>query len=371
MVTDTVWDLPPHTAGKHKIIEEYLKLWLPILGSWHGNLVMVDGFTGPGEYSGGERGSPLIMLDTALDYCINRNRGRVLCVFVEENSKRYKHLEGLVSKYRTDDRRRMGDRVHIAMKYGRFVDEVGPVVDAIASNRGDSVPSFFMIDPFGIKGAPLDFIRRLLANSRSECLISFMWEPMLRHMNHPSFEPHMDDLFGCSAWRDHMTDKSLAKEPLHRLFEQRLRDVGAAYVLTFELWDGGVHVYTLFFATHGLKGCDVMKQVMWKVDGTGSYSFQASLPGQSSLPFIVSSGGLGDILRQKFGPDWVTLDDVIRFAQGDGTIYHSGQLKTQTLAPMERDGRLEEDRPTDVRRRAFTEGKRIKLRFSGMNLPGF
>ena len=59
---DTVWERDPHTEGKHLVLRHYLNAWLPILGSWNGRIVFLDGFAGPGEYKGGEDGSPIVAL---------------------------------------------------------------------------------------------------------------------------------------------------------------------------------------------------------------------------------------------------------------------------------------------------------------------
>ena len=60
------WDLLPHTAAKHAILHQYLGAWFPILGIGTAReLYYFDGFAGPGEYTRGEVGSPLIALDAA------------------------------------------------------------------------------------------------------------------------------------------------------------------------------------------------------------------------------------------------------------------------------------------------------------------
>jgi three-Cys-motif partner protein len=58
--TDTVWDLDPHTRGKHLVLRNYLNAWFPILSSLRQRVLFIDGFAGPGHYKGGEEGSPLI-----------------------------------------------------------------------------------------------------------------------------------------------------------------------------------------------------------------------------------------------------------------------------------------------------------------------
>lgn len=54
----TQWRLEPHTAAKHEILRRYMNAWFPILGSYHGRVVFLDGFAGPGIYADGEPGSP-------------------------------------------------------------------------------------------------------------------------------------------------------------------------------------------------------------------------------------------------------------------------------------------------------------------------
>jgi three-Cys-motif partner protein len=67
-VRETHWELLPHTQAKHEILRRYLEAWLPIMATWQGRIVFVDGFAGPGRYSGGEPGSPLIALHTLLEH---------------------------------------------------------------------------------------------------------------------------------------------------------------------------------------------------------------------------------------------------------------------------------------------------------------
>src|SRR5437868_3544213 len=59
---ETLWPLEPHTLGKHLVLRAYLDAWLPIMARWNGRILFIDGFAGPGEYSTGEDGSPIIAL---------------------------------------------------------------------------------------------------------------------------------------------------------------------------------------------------------------------------------------------------------------------------------------------------------------------
>ena len=55
----TLWPIEPHTRGKHMLLREYLNAWLPIMMGSNDRVLFIDAFAGPGEYEGGEDGSPV------------------------------------------------------------------------------------------------------------------------------------------------------------------------------------------------------------------------------------------------------------------------------------------------------------------------
>ena len=360
-VNEAVWTLEPHSKGKHDLLREYLPLWLQILGTWHGDLVLYDGFAGPGEYADGEEGSPIIMLHAAKDYSSQHPKGRVRCVFVDNERERVDHLKKLVD----GETRPAG--VDVSVLHGEFADEVTKTLRSIArhQNEGGSVPSFFMIDPFGIKGVPFSALSDLLSLDKSECLFTLMWDAILRFREHDNLEEYMLELFGDSDWRGRSGDS--LKEYVYSRFEQRLREAGAEYVRIFHLWKEGRHIYSLFFATKGLKGCDVMKQAIWKVDRTGSYTFRGAKSGQSRLDMPFAHSGLRDDLRAEFGSGWVSVEQAEEFVQGDRTMFHSGHLRKETLYPLEREGVIEVERPKGGK--GFPTDKGIRFRFRDVPKP--
>jgi len=72
-ISTTVWDLEPHTEAKHEILKRYLQAWFPIMSKWNGRILYIDGFAGPGEYSNGDPGSPLIAINTAIEHELKLN----------------------------------------------------------------------------------------------------------------------------------------------------------------------------------------------------------------------------------------------------------------------------------------------------------
>ena len=219
------WKLAPHSIGKHRLLSSYLKCWLPILGRWYGDLLIFDGFAGPGEYAGGEEGSPRIILDAASKFAANKPGRRVHCLFVELDRVRFAHLQTVI------DRTKVSENVKVQAVHGEFAEKVEPVLHSMAEWQDviRPVPSFFMIDPFGIKGVPFGFFRSLLSLDKSECLFSFMWESIERFSNTPEFAPHMKELMGNEDWARLSGDD--LKEFVYTRFEHRLREAGAQYVL--------------------------------------------------------------------------------------------------------------------------------------------
>src|SRR5579864_4268748 len=94
----TVWDLDEHTRGKHVVLRRYLEAWLPILGSRHDRIIFIDGFAGPGEYSKGEPGSPLIALEAFVSHPAAAHMAEVRFAFIETDPERAKHLEGVIAR---------------------------------------------------------------------------------------------------------------------------------------------------------------------------------------------------------------------------------------------------------------------------------
>ena len=360
MTRDILWDREDQTQGKHLILDTYLQGWFPILGNGNSRILFIDGFAGPGEYRDGGQGSPLVALE-----CIRRHRqaGRLanteaVCLFIEQDAARVAHLRALLAA-RGDD-----EKTKIHLWEGTFEDNVGETLDYLDEQKRRLAPAFVMIDPFGVKGIPMSLIERILANRRSECFISFMDEPMRRWHEHSAFEHHLDELFGTAEWRQCliMSTWEEKRDFLHALYNQQLKRHGAQYVVQCQLWNGNRHIYTIYFATGHEKGCDLMKQAMWKAVPDGSFQFRGHNQQQPVLfSPDVDTGLLATQLQEKFGDTPTPVETIERFVMTDETVFHTGHLRQKTLRPLEKQGRIAVDRPLGGR--GFANGKGITLRF--------
>jgi three-Cys-motif partner protein len=93
---ETRWTAEPHTLAKHLILRKYLGAWLPTLGFWRNRALFIDGFCGPGEYTGGEDGSPIIALKTLLEHpYFDRMKCQFVFIFIDEDADRIEYLQNV------------------------------------------------------------------------------------------------------------------------------------------------------------------------------------------------------------------------------------------------------------------------------------
>lgn len=195
----TVWSIEAHTRGKHRVLREYMKAWLPILGQTNGRVLFVDGFAGPGVYADGEEGSPIIALNTLTNHAArNRISANVLYLFIEERKDRASHLQMVLEQLAAE----IPPNCTYEVVTGRFDDTIQKVLTSFDENMAAVPPCFVMIDPFGVAGIPMSTIEQILTNSKSEVYVTVMYDPINRWKDHPYFERHLDESFGTQKWRD-------------------------------------------------------------------------------------------------------------------------------------------------------------------------
>ncbi len=275
------WELKPHTEAKHVILRKYLNAWLPKLTRWNGRVVIIDAFAGPGLYSNGEEGSPIIALRAFLEHSyMAMMNADVKYLFVEADEDRCDSLREVVERIETPK------NVHVSIRNEECEVALGRALDYIDEQESRLAPTFAFIDPFGVQ-VPLDMIRRLMAHPRCEVLITFMTGWLNRFLPTLEFEVHADRLYGCKDWRAALDMVGLDREQyLRTLYQRQLVEVVRAdYVRFFTMKNSrNMTSYDLFFATNHPAGIDAMKAAMWKVDQSGSFSFSdATDPNQLTL----------------------------------------------------------------------------------------
>ena len=245
-------------------------------------VMYVDGFAGPGRYSKGEDGSPIIALRIALHQPAHV-RARIRFVFVEERKDRADVLSEIIASLGLPDNFQLE-----LYDDESFETAFGKVLDSYKNAGLPLPPTFAFIDPFGWSDIQLSIVREILRHPSCEVLVNFMYEEINRFLNLPDQEKHFDAFFGTQEWREgrRLAEPRIRKRFLHDLYYRQLRDgVGAKYVRSFEMRNNRDRVdYYLFYATNSILGLSRMKDAMWKVDERGEFSFSdATDPNQAVL----------------------------------------------------------------------------------------
>ncbi len=358
----TLWNLEPHTVGKHLVLKNYMDAWLPIMGRWNGRVLFIDAFAGPGEYSGGESGSPIIALSALTEHgARQRMTNEFVYVFIEKDFQRSQYLRNLLSSMKP----KIPSNCTYHVINSTFDEALTHELDRIEEQRSNLAPALVMIDPFGVSETPMTTIARILANPKAEVYISFMYSFINRFLENPAFEPHLDELFGSKRWREaiDIRNPESRKRFIYGLYRDQLKSSGAKQVLHVEMYDDDRLVYAIFFGTQSLEGSDKMKEAIWKVDPSGNYTFRSGMDSQLHLgPTMVDYSPLKRALYEQFKSiTEVSIEAVVDFVKSDETDFHSGQLRTHALRPMEAGGTIEVIPGTRRRRNTYPSG--TKLRF--------
>ncbi len=354
-----LWPLDEHTLGKHLVLRSYLEAWLPIMSKYNQRLLIIDGFAGPGEYAGGEPGSPIIALDALIEHTYKGMiRQKVTFYFIEQDTKRCEHLDGLIKqKYPF-----LPDNIIVRIINGNFDKTMSEVLQAIDDQNKRLAPCFAMIDPFGVSHTPMSIMTKLLKNPSSEVYVSFMYSHINRFKSSKEFQPHLNELFGDTAWQKglQISDQKTRKNFFYQHYKYQLKQSGAEHVVYFELYRGNSLVYAIFFATKHLKGCDKMKQAIWKIALEGDLKFKGTHSEELSLTVDANFTILQQALANEFSTkQWVTIEEIQDYVASDFCDFHTSHTKSKALKPLEINRSLIVNENTRNRKNTYPKGTLI------------
>jgi three-Cys-motif partner protein len=284
----TTWAADPHTLAKHAILQRYLQAWFPILSQQasalarqYGNapsreILFIDGFAGPGEYTNGKEGSPVIALKAALDHAISFPIP-VRMLFIEERKDRFEHLQKVLAPHLA--RARQSGNIRAVDPYPGDCDSVLNVLLDDCERRGIAFgPALAFLDQFGYGAVSMALISRILKFGQCEVFSYLDYKDMNRWISDQTKAPAFNRAYGGQEWMgavnlpEHQRRKFLLDQ-----YKAALKDPNrgnAAYVTSFSMFDkNGQPLYWLIFCTNNLRGLEEMKKAMWAVDKTGEFRF--------------------------------------------------------------------------------------------------
>lgn len=359
----TIWDLEPHTSAKHEILRRYLQAWIPILSQGKfPHLVFVDGFSGPGRYSKGEEGSPIIAIKAVTEQP-RPVTATVSFHFIELDKRRAEHLATEIAALTIP--RTVTTEIHGGRSFQDAFPEIWDRYSKTRTGR-QRPPSFVFIDPFGFK-IPLTHVAKVLSEPSCEVLINFMFEEVNRFLSQEQQPDNFDELFGCPDWREGVNIKIPRERVkfLHDLYQRQLmRAAGARFVRSFAMRnEHNAMDYFLFFATNNELGLRKMKEAMWRLDESGTYTFSDATDPDQSVLFSAEPDRamLTKLLLSKFSSRTTTPEEIETFVVRETPFRESHYKKV--LQSLEDAGKVEVIDPPAKRRRGTYGDPRMPLRF--------
>lgn len=274
MSKNNIWDISKREQTKIKldILQKYLKAWATIIGSYFSEAYFIDCFAGRGKYHLGISkdkvfGSPLIGLNTSVE--IRKIKQKIDKKFdlniiaIESNKSNLKSLKGFVKEINTNS------ETKIEILESEFNLAIPKIIEKI-SNK----PSFFFIDPYGIKGMNRDILDLIVNRQGStEIFLNYMKmgvkrvQGQYKNINNEDeiirikaikTISHMDNLFGDKSWID-KTEDELLKHFVKEVFSKKYK-----FVLSFDVPypDRSGTIYNLLFATNYNCGEKIMRNIM-------------------------------------------------------------------------------------------------------------
>ena len=289
------WPRDEHTGAKHDIYRRYLERWFPILlngANAYPSVTYAEGFSGPGIYSGGEPGSPVIAM-RALVSKVSATKGIARFVFVDDDQRCVDMLRPTLTAA-FPQRPRSETAMPVGIVKGTCAEKLESTLDAMGAW---GQPIFANLDSWGNAPVPYTLLQRLARNISSEVIVTLFPQHFVRFVSERGEAG--DEVFGGDAtWRTAANLEPNAKSR-HVLtcYRNALHAAGFPYLLDFELVPRHGQPLYLIFGTGHRKGVQKMKDSLWEVDRTKGVGFRDPRDEQAETLFDVDEPLLGPLTR--------------------------------------------------------------------------
>ena len=194
-----------------------------------------------------------------------------------------------------------------------------------------------------------------------------MFEEINRFLSQGQQPDNFDDLFGCQDWRQGINIASPRERVkfLHDLYQRQLAQAaGAKFVRSFAMRnERNTLDYFLFFATNNELGLRKMKEAMWRVDNSGTYTFSDATDPNQSVLFSAKPDRqlLTQLIVDKFAGLETTPGEIERFVVRQ-TPFRETHYK-KVLQALEEADKIVPINPPARRRRATYADIDMRLSF--------
>ncbi len=277
---DLIWEISPHTAAKHNVLKKYVEAWSAILaqGSSHRRLVFIDGFAGPGEYKGGEDGSPIVVLKALKEHKLGPNfKGtEFVNIFIEKRADRTHNLERVIRERVAP----LPEWIKYDIRNSEFNTEMENILARLESEGRTLAPCLCFVDPFGWNDLSYHVLSNVMKYEKAELLITFMAGYLERFVWDPNHLQSIKRLYSdqqINAIKNSQNRENLVTKFFLENLTDHIREGGVndqLYSISFATYNANNRLeYYLIYLTKHCKGLEVMKEAMLNSAKDGSYKF--------------------------------------------------------------------------------------------------
>jgi three-Cys-motif partner protein len=348
----------------------YLKAWLPImsrqakrLGVRPSRLLFVDGFAGPGLYTHGEEGSPVLAIKAVLSHT-HDFYVPIHFLFIEQNEDRYETLSRTLARY--DSQIKGSGRIEdVDKKIGDCETVLGKYLNELR-NRGEEVgPALFFLDQFGFSDVSMELVTTIMENPLCEVFSYLNWDHMNRFLSDGSKWDGITKAFGGENWKQvfELETNKKAAFMLNTYKEAIKERAGSKYVWNFAMSDKQEKLlYWLIFCTNNFRGLEEMKRAMWSVDRSGGFRFSDSNdPQQLNLFQNYTEELLADEISERLSEKILNVEQIREFVLTETPAYtfkkalkrleDSGRIKIISAPLKRRKGTFPDNKLTEIQLR--------------------
>jgi three-Cys-motif partner protein len=264
---DTLWPSQPRTLIKHHAYQHYVQCWMGKVLQTFPRAAVVDAFAGPGGYSDGLDGSPVVVAKTFLSHSsLGQFKGELHLLCAEQRADRRDELDNRLAALPAHPLLRPK-----VLPAGAFADRLDEL-DRLAHSSYSDVPTLWLLDPFDIKSLPFSLVERCLRRRRDEVLITWFADELNRFCELPNMPGVLSEHFGGTSWQEpaRVRGEGPRKRALLAAYKARLGELPDVHTGDFSVSSRNETArYTLVFATHSMKGLQCWNPVKWRLDPGG------------------------------------------------------------------------------------------------------
>lgn len=331
------------------------------LGISKTELLFVDGFAGPGRYTRGEPGSPILAIESVLGHSYNFPIP-ISFLFIEERNERHVILQKVLEQYKK--RIQESHRINsVRLEKGDCETVLNELLDNYEKTNRKIGPAFFFLDQSGFSDVSMKLIQRIMSQPQCEVFSYLNWDHMNRFLTDKTKWTSLDRTFGSPEWRNALGIESYKRSDfILKTYRTALElKSGSKFVWHFAMCDANDKLlYWLFFCTNNLRGLEEMKRAMFKADPGGGFRFSdKDNPSQLNLFSSYQNEMLAQDLTATLHGKILLLSQVKEFVLTQTPAY----LFKNALSLLEDEGRMKIINPPRGRRKGTFASDNMQLKF--------